>query len=335
MTSHPPSRPDPMHPDPRHPDDEALSASVDDQARPDVVDHITTCRECRARVAALGSARDTLGAAVAAPPPGLRERAVAAAGAAWTEARPEAPSAPRVDAPVVDLATRRRPGRLVALGAAAAAVLALVAVPALVDSDPPQETAAQDQSADESSRLGEKSAADPAGPMRAAGPETAAAELAESGGLGASAGPDLGEQDDVSDVARAVRSLTVAAGAAPSPAADAAAPRQSGAPQSGAPQPETLSAPVSANSACDGIVRARAATGEVGDLGLLVYSATLRYRGEPALALAYRRADPATAPRDEPADRTGSPTGGASPAPGDVLFIVASGDCRSLAVSNL
>jgi len=313
--------------DPMHPDDEALSAWVDDHAGPEVVDHVTTCRECQARAAALASARDALGAAVTAPPPGLTERAIAAATTAWAEARPSEtrqtpPPVSRAHAPVVDLATRRRSGRLVALGAAAAAVLALVAVSPLLDSDPPQQTAAQDQAADETSKAGESPAADSTGPMRTAGPETAGADLAESGAFRTRAGPDLGEVGDLDDVARAVRAG--ATPGAPAPAAEAAAPPNSIA---------AAAAPV--NSACDGIVRARAATGEVGDLGLLVYAATLRYQGEPALALVYRRAEPPTVPGDDPPDRNGGPSPGANPAPGDVLFIVTSGDCRALAVSNL
>lgn len=119
-----------------HLDDDALSATLDDQATPDEAAHVETCANCRARVEVLREAAQRIGSPLpdSAIDPVRREALIAAALAAAD------------DAPVSLAAHRQRrniPAWLV--GAAALVLLAILVVPGLVGGtggDGTEETAA-------------------------------------------------------------------------------------------------------------------------------------------------------------------------------------------------
>lgn len=104
-----------------HPSDEVLSAHLDGHA-PEVVEHVTTCSTCLARLDGLRRAA-TL---VATPPP-----------------RPDAATRDDAIARALDDATTSRPRRLVLVAAAAAVVVgAGIATPLLLRNNGPRHTTA-------------------------------------------------------------------------------------------------------------------------------------------------------------------------------------------------
>jgi hypothetical protein len=269
-----------------HPDDEQLSAALDGEDEPGTRQHLRDCDACVARLAELDEVRHAVGGNVPEAPPGLADRAVAAALAAWTEERSavvaERPG-PDDLAPVVPL-RRRVPGWV--LGAAAAVAALLVAVPLL--------------SRDSGNGGDEQFAA-----SGAALEDTADAALVDGGDLGAQTDARALNQILQSTVAQKM-SLS-----APAPAAGAAedASRASGE-EGAAASPSAPDAPATestsvtstppltqyattagpaAPSPCATTVRSQFGAG----LGALVYQADLVWRGTPAVVLAYELNDQA------------------------------------------
>lgn len=277
-----------------HLDDESLSADLDAPDAPDagIAGHLAGCATCRARRDRLDAARRAVAAGpVPSVPPGLADRAVAAALAAYDDERARTGTSPQTAAPpgpaedeavVVPLhrpgrspahSRRRRPPAW-ALGAAAALAAVLVAVPLLDrDRDDPGQSVASAPS-----DTADRSVAAEAGPARSAG-------VLDGG--------DLGDQSDPAVLGRvlaeAVSGEKAAALASPAPGASGA----------GAPAGSAVSPPVDAqapaadeaNAAaapCEPAVQAEYGAG----LGTLRYRATLRWNETPAVVLAYSLADP-------------------------------------------
>lgn len=303
-----------------HLDDESLSAALDG-VDPVADAHVAGCPTCQARSAALGRAGRAVGALPpAGAPAGLVDRAVGAALAAYAaerEAAPRSASPPsRADASADDgdegddhtvvplrvgppgsadrLASPRAPTSGAdrrrmpawALGVAAAVAAIAVAVPVLT----------RDTHDDRVSQS--------AGPVRAD-----KSDGASSAGVVADGG-DLGDQSDQLALGQilsgAVAGTPRAAAAEPQaidsgrsdfslqPSAGAAttAPAVSElrtTPDQARPAPSgpTSTAAASSVSACEDAVRSDFAKG----LGPLLYRATLRWQGTPAVLLAYRLAD--------------------------------------------
>jgi len=287
-----------------HPDDESLSAALDgDDAA--AADHVSACPTCRARTDALRAAAEAVGAGpVVAVPYAGADRAVAAAlGAFAAERATVAPRRGTVgDGDIVALraAATRPPGSFTsrrstptsgrgrrvpswAMGVAAALLAVLVAVPLLT----------RDTGGD--------------------GEQTAAAKL-ESGaqvsttfasGAPVVDGGDLGDQSDQLALGTLLTgAVTGATGPTPAPAlaadqattavaAEGAGPARSASPGAeGGAAPaggtgDTAAPDAVAVAACQRTVGIEYATG----LGTLLYRATLRWQGIPAVLLAYRLAD--------------------------------------------
>ena len=159
-----------------HPDDELLSAALDGEPEPATVAHLGGCDACLARLDALDRVRRAVGTGPGATPADVADRALGAAAAAWAGeqaaalvAVPEperepaaggpAPTPPRPGPAGGDGTARgddnvvplpRRPDRRTfppwALGAVAALVAVLLAVPMVLDddSDTGQRTASSD-----------------------------------------------------------------------------------------------------------------------------------------------------------------------------------------------
>lgn len=278
-----------------HLDDESLSADLD---APDagIAGHLAGCATCRARRDRLDAARRAVAAGpVPSVPPGLADRAVAAALAAYDDERARTGTSPETAAPpalaedeavVVPLhrpgrspgrapahSRRRRPPAW-ALGAAAALAAVLVAVPLLDrDRDDPGQSVASAPS-----DTADRSAAAEAGPDRS---------------VGVLDGGDLGDQSDPAALGRvlaeAVSGEKAAALASPAPDASGA-----GAPAGSAVSPPLDARAPAADEAsaaaapCEPAVQAEYGAG----LGTLRYRATLRWNGTPAVVLAYGLADP-------------------------------------------
>lgn len=281
-----------------HPDDEALSAALDGEDAPAAA-HLVGCAACQARRDALDLARQAVSAdSPGVAPTGLADRAVAAALAAYAAERadPSGTSSPagpvREEGSVVPLrAATGQPGSFTshgsspsarirrrvpvwALGAAAALAAILVAVPVLTrDGDNSQKLA----------QVGKDLAGTEAAPAPGTGPVVD--------------GGDLGDQSDQLALGGVLAGAVSGAPAETSSpaversAADSAAPAAAQA----RPTPGTLmatpGAPTTTASvpACEAAVRADYARG----LGPLLYRATLRWQGTPAVLLAYRLADTA------------------------------------------
>ncbi|MGI8685345.1 MAG: hypothetical protein ACR2MO_09705 [Acidimicrobiales bacterium] len=301
-----------------HPYDESLSAALDGEDAAAGA-HVAGCAACLARSDALrATGRAVAAGAPGGLPPGLADRAVAAAVAAFAAERTgDTPGATAGADNVVPLRPaaaglpdsfashrssgarreRRVPGWL--MGVAAALLAVMVAVPVLNRGG------------------GERldSAASPtAGTVKSA--ETAGAPLIEGG--------DLGDQADQLALGNLISGALTADAAAPalaadrstsaasSPAASSAAgsevtdPSRAASPDVVAASPApgqvpfTIQAPAgpgastttvdpAAVAACEGAVAKEYAEGL--RLGPLVYRATLRWQGTPAVLLAYRLAD--------------------------------------------
>jgi len=300
-----------------HLDDESLSAALDRQDATGAA-HVATCATCRARSDALCAA----GRAVAATgpdagaPPGVADRAVAAALSAFAAERDAGAvaSAPGgnagrpadnvvpLRAPASGLSDsftsrgpatgggrdRRVPGWL--MGVAAALIAVLVAVPVITrgGGDDGQDTVAS-------------------------GPTDDGAEASTLAGAPPIEGGDLGDQSDQRKLGALVTGA-LGAPAPPAPAGDQATSAAGGSPEAvdrsrpsaasgaapsspslGAPPLASPSAPgvstfdASAIAACEATVAEEYAEG----LGPLVYRATLRWQGTPAVLLTYRLADTA------------------------------------------
>ncbi|MFP5377364.1 MAG: hypothetical protein ACLGIO_11380, partial [Acidimicrobiia bacterium] len=286
----------------------------DGEGDPTTVAHLGGCDGCLARVDALDRVRRLVAAAPGPAPPGVADRAVAAAVAAWEEQRSgrAAPPAARAggggrpDDTIVPL--RRRPPRWAgagregrrgpgwAIGAVAALVAAVLVVPVLLrDSGP-----------------GERTASAPTG------------EAATTAEAGVDAVVDGGELGALSDPAALRRRLEQALGGDAAPAAVEARPSSGDEPTTAAPAAPSPSPAATADQ--DDAAARQAAGGspplachdevrsQVGDrLGPLVYAATLRWHGTDAVVLAYRLAD-----------RSG-------PGPDHLAFVMARDDCRVLA----
>ena len=327
-----------------HLDDESLSAAIDGQDAP-ATTHLAGCAACRARSDALDAARRAVGAPPAALPSGLTDRAVAAALAAYADERAAAQpgmaaagGARAGDGAVVPLrrplegppdsftsagsaGRRRRRPPTWAVGVAAALAAVLVAVPLLNrGADDDAATVASGAVADRTTEqaagvvvdggdLGEQSdqlalgsvltgavgaggsqfAAPPASPAAPAGPGAAAAS----------------EQSTDTAGGRASAPKALASGA---PAEGTAAVSPPAA-RPATPSPSALSpADPAAVAACE-----EAAAKDFGDrVGPLLYRATLRWQGTPAVLLAYRLADTSSRGPDHQA------------------FVMALDDCRVL-----
>lgn len=297
-----------------HLDDEALSAHLDEPPGPDATApaHIDGCRQCRSRLDALHAVRLALAAPVPGPGNDERDRAIAAAMSAWDQARAggdeEVAAGPAGAITTIDAGRRRRSRVLVA----AAVVAALVAAPLVVLGGGDRNTTETAGMADRGSGV----------------------EVAERDG------GDLGELSDPTELGRAVR------GALPGAVSEEAlaSPSPSPAGAGTEAQPHVTGTEVQPNVAGDGQrAAARPPPGEAQDaagttlrrravnppcaaatrvaygrgMGDLVYSALLEWQGTPAVALAYRLANPG------------------SPGLDYRLFVVARRDCQLLVVQSL
>jgi hypothetical protein len=288
-----------------HPDDESLSAALDGEDAA-AATHVAGCASCLARTEAfratsLAVASDRPGMAAA----GLADRAVGAALAAFQAERagtdPSAADADRGAGNVVPLPSRsardkdiftsrapaaggrRVPGWL--MGVAAALLAVLVAVPVLT-------RGGDDDDLDTAARTMATESVAPAAPIE---------------------GGDLGDQSDqlaLGTLVTGAISGNAPERAAPSAAADQATatrgPEVAGQVQAGeatGPSPTSPStfaatpppvADPNAAAACQKVVTDDYANG----LGPLIYRATLRWQGKPAVLLAYELADTSAAGPD-------------------------------------
>lgn len=298
----------------QHRDDESLSAALDGEDSATAA-HVAGCARCRARADALDLARRAVGGGHTAAPPAVADRAVAAALAAFATERagPAAtPTPATADAVVVpfrpapapptampgSFSSRPAPtsggrGRRVpgwAMGAAAAVLALLVAVPVLnrdSGTDPDQVAATRGEA-----RRATTEAAAPVVDGGDLGDQADQLALGQvlagsvAGAAPASPAPEtmLGPGPAADDAQRAAPTRTSQAGGdeAPSIAAPAPATAQpSVAPYDGA------GADPAAVAACGKVVTTEYGTG----LGPLLYRATLRWQGTPSVLFAYRLAD--------------------------------------------
>ena len=304
-----------------HPDDELLSAALDGEPDPDTVAHLGACGGCLARLDALDRVRQSVAADPGPAPAAFADRALAAATAAWAgeqaaaQVPAPAPTAP-VPAPTPGAAPstgaaptgagargdhnvlplhRGRDRRRVptwALGAVAALVAVLLAVPVVLDDD---------------SDSAEQTASAPTGD---------ATDDASSLDSGAVEGGELGSLSDPATLREQLlqavpRPLTEAAPAAPSEgAADTLAAPAARVPTTTAGYTARNAAGAeTADTTCRAEVRAQFGQ----RLGALVYAAGLRWQGTDAVVLAYRLADTS------------------APGPDHLALVMARGDCRLLA----
>lgn len=239
-----------------HPDDERLSAHLDGEAGGEDA-HLEGCAQCRARLSELRSVADRVAELPSPPSPTDRERGVAAAlGAAAVTSRATVP-----------LPRSRRWAMPVGM---AAAVVAVALVAGLVVATVGRDAPSSDRAALESTP-----------PPRPAASDRAAAH-----------GGDLGEQSDENALRHLVEAglagrAAAFAGDAPGNDDAAGAPAGQTAPTAGtASRGATPAAapPADADPPCSG--SARAGLGQLG-LGPLVYTASLRWKGEPAVVLVY------------------------------------------------
>lgn len=303
-----------------HPDDESLSAALDGEDTPTAA-HVAGCAECLARTDALDGVRLAVAGGPTAAPPALADRAVAAALAAFAEERAGPTAAPpaATDGDGVVVPFRPAPGapgglgdsfsshpastsggrgRRVpgwAMGAAAALAALLVAVPVLnrdSGTGPDQvATAARDDA--------RKATTEAAAPVVDGGDLGDQADQLLLGEVlaGAVTGTPAASPSPLSADQPAV---AAAESAAPTRAADAGPAGGAEAPAAAAPAPApaqssvTPSTPSNAASADPAAVAAceQAVATEYGrGLGPLLYRATLRWQGTPAVVFAYRLAD--------------------------------------------
>lgn len=249
-----------------HPDDELLSAFLDGEGE-DAVAHLSGCSQCQARMADL---RAVVGLVAAVSPvaPGDRAARVAAALAA-ADARSTAIAAP----PSTGRSGAERRWSPILVAAAVVVLLGLASIPLLGG-----------RSDDDAGSL-----ASPAAEREQTEMEAAAVD-----------GGDLGDQTDALVLGGRVRSVIEPGGAslaAPSAGATAdmaSEPSTTTAAGGGGPGGATASdtskasgtagvGPAASRSPCTATVRKEYGQG----LGPLVYAATLRWQGRPAVALAY------------------------------------------------
>ena len=280
-----------------HPDDDALSAALDGEEDPAATAHLQACAACRARLDALDAVRHLVAADPGPAPAGLADRVVPAATRAWRDERARDTVVPlRPPAPRRSLGGRRLPPWT--LGAAAAAIALLVAIPVLL-----RDTQRTDTTA--------------AAPTdTATNAQVALDDDAVDGGhLGSLSDPGTLRQE----LERAVAGVAARTGAATeaAPSADdagAEAPtRAAPAPQPpgeapGGSQYRAGSRPASGAGTCRAEVRSSYGTG----LGDLLYTASLRWQDTDAVLLAYRLADPS------------------GPGPDHRAFVMALDGCRLL-----
>lgn len=258
-----------------HADLEALSAFVDGEA-PEWASHVDACPQCRATADQLRAVAAAVGAPVEPAPAGVREAAVAAAldaGRGVGDAAEPAAATPLA---------RRRPDRRWNVAASVAAVLlvgvlGLSALVALTTGSRDQTTVAgpAPQSAPAERSFAGGSAADSSSSAAAAVPPT-----------------DLGDITDVATLrARALPGASVATGQASGGAGGAAAGAtesrassgaaatsgNTGAPTNVAPSPNVVG-----TRPCEEQARGREPA-----LGPVVFYATARHRGEPAVVLGF------------------------------------------------
>lgn len=272
-----------------HLDDERLSAHLDGEGGEEAAEHLGSCRDCVDRLDSLVVASSCVAAPVTAPPDPVREAALQAARTAWAAARSESePTGDAKGGEVVALEERRRVPRW-ALPVAAAAAALLLAVPVL-------SSLGDDRGGEETSALSDD---------RGASADRDAETVGTDGG-------DLGEQSDPATLARAISGALPGAASEAALAAPAAPEGGVAAPSDDAraSDPPTVAAQGSTAATtgkpkklgerpCAGVVRSTFGQG----LGPLVYTALVRWkgagvdpslfpRGEPAIVLAYRLADP-------------------------------------------
>jgi hypothetical protein len=245
-----------------HPTDEQLSALLDDDVEAGVDAHIDACDSCRARLAALRRAADAVAAPVTPRNALDRERDIAFAIAAAAE-RPVEPVRPPTA--IGPPAHRRRPPAW--LLPAAAAIVALVLAVPLIASMGSGGSSKKSASVTTAVTAGAETAA-PKAPLESNGSAGDVARSATAAGGGAI---DLGDVNNVTDLQHRVSS-----------------------------QLQSLSAPVAGPSSASGAnakksTATRASGCEApaeaagGTQRPLVYQATLRWQGRPAMAFGFRQ----------------------------------------------
>lgn len=305
-----------------HPDDELLSAALDGESGPGTVAHLGGCDACLARLDALDRVRRSVAADPGPTPAALADRVMAAAAAAWAGEqaaatvpvpRPEPAAGARAPTPppppraaegagaaggdhkVVPLHRRsdRRAFPAWALGAVAAVVAALLAVPIVLD--------------DDDSDTGQRTASAPAGDQ-AANASSLDAGVVEGGELGSLSDPATLREQLLAAVPGAVAQKASAPASAEGAADTLAAPAPE-APSTTAFAARTAGGAEATGTACRAEVRAQFG----GRLGALLYTAGLRWQGTDAVVLAYRLADTS------------------APGPDHLALVMARDDCRLLA----
>ncbi|MGH9264855.1 MAG: hypothetical protein ACRD1D_09195 [Acidimicrobiales bacterium] len=251
-----------------HADLDALSAFMDGEA-PEWASHVDACPQCRAMVDQLRAVARAVGAPVEPAPAGAQEAAVAAALADGHRRSAAGP------APVSPLA-RRRPDRRWNVVASVAAVLlvGVLGLSALVTLS----TGSRDRT----------TAAGPAPESAPADRSFAGGSAADSSSSAAAAVPptDLGDIADVATLrARALPGASVATGQA-SGGAGGTAGSATGS-RSAAPSSPALSEQAPAPTAVGTRPCEEQARGREPALGQVVFYATARHRGAPAVVLGF------------------------------------------------
>ena len=262
-----------------HLDDDQISALLDGEADSGAGAHLSVCPSCRSRSESFDAVRRALAVPPPPAPPAVADRAVSAAMGAWDDQR-----AGGVVVPMPPLhqrpPTRRPRVPRWAMAVAAAGVAAAVAVPLTVTGD--------------GGRRGDQTAS---APTERAGDERTANATADGDSVPV-VGGDLGDQSDPETLGQVVRQ------ALSGPAAsESAPPIVDGSDSATGGRSTSLPA---ATAARDGSGRpaptaqfgggpppctAEVASTYGAGLGALVYSASLRWKGTPAVLLAYQAAD--------------------------------------------
>ena len=303
-----------------HPDDELLSAALDGETDPDTVAHVGGCDACMERLDALDRVRQAVAADPGPAPATVADRALAAATAAWVseQAAVDVPEpAPTVPVPtptptprtgaapstvgagaagdhdVLPLHRRSDQRRFPtwALGAVAALVAVLLAVPIALNDD--SDSAEQTASAPTADVADEASSLD--------------AGVVEGGELGSLSDPATLREQLLQAVPRPMTE------AAPPPPTEGAADTLA-APAAGAPTTTEFAARNAGGAGTAGTTCRAEVRAQFGErLGALLYAASLRWQDNDAVVLAYRLADTS------------------APGPDHLALVMARDGCRLLA----
>ena len=275
-----------------HPLDEQLSALLDGEAEGAVAAHVEGCDVCGARVELLRAAAAAIATPVAPPPADVKARAIAYAAANGPARSQDWPPSGVARFPG---RRRRPPSWLLPAAAAIAAVLLAVPLIASMGSGGGSKKSASATITTSTTALessSDKALAQAGATTTVAGATetTAAAPTAAAGSTAFTVGSDLGSVTSETDLRARVNAQVSSTGTPPQRAATTTATKAT-----------ATTAPT-----CKAKADATAGAGRVE-----VYQATLRWQGQPATVLGYRR--------------------GAEPL---FLVVVADGSCAVLLTTN-